>query len=236
LYERGNVGIAIGEQSMATSVIGKGVNRIDGWKKLTGSANYAVDRSPEGMVHSYGVMSTIANGKIVKIDASRAEASEGVVVVFYPGRFPKVYRSPNEDESATTVSEVRPPFEDDRICYAGQFVALVIARTFEQARDAAPLVKIEYAEETPITLWRDNPKVEPQDQSKRGNPEEAFAQAEVKHEATYETPVETHNPMEMHGSVAWWEGPTDSRSTVRRRAWCMSRILWRRCRAFPSIG
>lgn len=191
---------------MATGVIGRETTRIDGWRKVSGHADYAVDHVLDGMLHGYGVMSTIANGRIVKIDAGQAEAAPGVVAVYYSGRFPKLYRSTNDWDTQTTVSESRPPFEDDRVYYAGQFVALVIAHTFEQARDAALLVKVEYTEETPVVEWKDHPKTEQQDQFKRGNPDAAFTQAEVKHEAMYETPVETHNPIELHGSVAWWEG------------------------------
>ena len=191
---------------MATSVIGQGVNRIDGRRKVTGHADYAVDHSLDGLVYGYGVMSTIANGKVVKIDAAEAEAAPGVIAVLHRGNTPPVYRSTNDFEAQTMVGEVRPPFEDDRVYYAGQFVALVVAKTFEQARDASPLVKVTYEEEKPQVDWTDNPKIEPQDEAKRGNPEEAFAHAAVLHEATYLTPDETHNPIEMHGAVASWEG------------------------------
>jgi xanthine dehydrogenase YagR molybdenum-binding subunit len=191
---------------MATSVIGQGVNRIDGRRKVTGHADYAVDHSLDGLVYGYGVMSTIANGRVVKIDATEAEAAPGVIAVLHRGNTPPLYRSTNDFEAQTTVGEVRPPFEDDRVYYAGQFVALVVAKTFEQARDASSLVKVTYEEEKPQVNWTDNPKIEPQDEARRGNPEEAFAHAEVLHEATYLTPDETHNPIEMHGAVARWEG------------------------------
>jgi xanthine dehydrogenase YagR molybdenum-binding subunit len=196
---------------MATTVIGQSVNRIDGHKKVTGQADYAADHHLDGLVHGYGVMSTIANGRVVGIDASVAQTAPGVLAVLHHGNIAPLYRSSNDFETQTTVGEVRPPFEDDRVYYAGQFVALVVAKTFEQARDAAPLVKVSYQEEKPLVSWSDDLKVEPQDEAKRGNPDEAFAHAaadhsQVVHEATYWTPMETHNPIEMHGAVASWEG------------------------------
>jgi xanthine dehydrogenase YagR molybdenum-binding subunit len=127
---------------MATSVIGQAVNRIDGHRKVTGHADYAADHNLEGMVYGYGVMSTIASGRVTGIDTAAAEAAPGVIAVLHRGNIPPLYRSSNDWETQTTVGEVRPPFEDDRVYYAGQFVALVVAKTFEQARDAAPLVKI----------------------------------------------------------------------------------------------
>ena len=196
---------------MATSILGQSVNRVDGRRKVTGHADYAADHALDGLVYGYGVMSTIASGRVIGIDASAAESSTGVLAVLHKGNITPLYRSSNDWETQTMVGEVRPPFEDDRVYYAGQFVALVVAKTFEQARDAAPLVKITCEEEKPLVSWSDNLKTEQQDTAKRGNPDQAFAHAtadplQAVHEATYFTPDETHNPIEMHGAVASWEG------------------------------
>jgi xanthine dehydrogenase YagR molybdenum-binding subunit len=190
----------------ATSVIGKSVNRVDGRKKVTGAADYAVDRVPDRMLWGYGVMSTVGSASSVKVDAAAALAAAGVVAVYHPGNFPKVYRSTNDWEGQTTVGEVRPPLEDDKVYYAGQFVALVLAESFEQARAASALVKVEYAVESPVLSWAEPLKTEPQDSAKRGDPDAAFKAAEVVHEGTYWTPTEVHNPIEMHGAVAEWSG------------------------------
>ena len=196
-------------QEMATtapspSTIGKSPNRIDGQKKVTGAADYAADRVLDGMLYGYGVMSTVASASSVKVDPTAALAAHGVVAVYHHGNVPKLYRSSNDFEAQTMVGEVRPPLEDDRVYYAGQFVALVVAESFEQARAASALVKVSYTEETPIVLWTDNIKTEQQDTAKRGDPDAAFEAAEVLHQATYWTPSETHNPIEMHGAVAQW--------------------------------
>jgi len=117
-----------------TSVIGKAVDRVDGQKKVTGAADYAADRVLDRMVYGYGVMSTVGSASSVKVDATAALEAPGVVAVYHHGNFPKLYRSSNDWEAQTTVGEARPPFEDDKVYYAGQFVALVVAESFEQAR------------------------------------------------------------------------------------------------------
>ncbi len=114
--------------------------------------------------------------------------------------------------------ESRPPFEDETIYYWGQFVALVVAETFEQAQDAAFHVHVEYEEQRPEVRVDEPPhpavaKHGPADKQfesasakySRGDADSAFEQAEVKLDQTYFTPVETHNPMEMHGTIAVWD-------------------------------
>jgi xanthine dehydrogenase YagR molybdenum-binding subunit len=106
------------------------------------------------------------------------------------------------------IDETRPPFEDDVIYYNGQYVALVMAETFEQARAAARAVRVDYDAETPnVSLdLSDGFTDTMHENSKRGDVDAAFASAPVKHEATYVTPIETHNPIELHASVATWDG------------------------------
>jgi xanthine dehydrogenase YagR molybdenum-binding subunit len=191
---------------MAASLLGQGVNRIDGRRKVTGQADYAADHSMDGLVYGYGVMSTIGKGRIVTMDTAAAEAAPGVIAVLHHGNIPHLYRSTNDWDAQSNVGEIRPPFEDEKIYYAGQFIALVVARTFEQARDAAVLVQVTYAEEKPQANWADDLTVEQQDEAKRGDAAAAFEHAEILHEATYWTPAETHNPIEMHGAVASWNG------------------------------
>ena len=104
------------------------------------------------------------------------------------------------------LDERRPPFEDDVVRYYGQYVAVVIAQTFEQADAAASAVKVTYSEETPDVRTHLDPEGEPKVASARGTPDEAFASAAIKLDETYGTPVETHNPIELHASVALWDG------------------------------
>src|SRR6516165_3942294 len=129
-------------------IIGAKVPRIDGALKTTGSARYAVDHSFPNLAHAVAVQSTIGKGRIRSLDASAAEKMPGVLLVLHHGNMEPVFRTfPHQEDG--TISETRPPFEDDKIYYWGQFVALVVAETLEQARAAANAVRLEYDAETP---------------------------------------------------------------------------------------
>lgn len=192
-------------------VIGTGLNRVEGRAKVTGRANYAADNHAAGLVHAYGVVSTIGAGRIESMDLAAAQNAPGVLAILHHRNMPKLYRSPNEFENGTRVGEVRIPFEDETIYYAGQFVALVVAETFEQARAAARLVRVTYRPEKPKLNYFTEERPGDAKESKehpgyqRGQPDEAWVSAPVKVEAMYSLPVEVHNPMEIHASTARWE-------------------------------
>jgi xanthine dehydrogenase YagR molybdenum-binding subunit len=193
--------------SDAANIIGASVPRIDGPLKTTGSALYAVDHDFPGLVHGVAVQSTIGKGRIRSLDVTVAEKMPGVVLIFHQGNMERVYRLfPGQDDGRT--NEARTPFEDNGIYYWGQFVAVVVAETLEQARAAAATVRVEYDLEAPdvrTDLAADfNGKRE--SSWKRGDPDQALGSAPVTIDETYSTPVETHNPMEMHGTVAVWDG------------------------------
>ena len=116
------------------------------------------------------------------------------------------------------VDERRPPFEDDVVRYYGQYVALAVADTFETAKAAADAVRATYMKEKPnvnTDLKADNEPEECSDDIARpasackasaAIPTRAFASAPVKLDQTYVTPTETHNPIELQGTTAIWDG------------------------------
>ncbi|MGD0893012.1 MAG: xanthine dehydrogenase family protein molybdopterin-binding subunit [Terracidiphilus sp.] len=190
----------------AASVIGAAVPRIDGPLKTTGTAQYAVDHNFPGLVHAVAVQSTIASGRIRTLDASAAEKMSGVLLVLHHGNIGPLYRTVPGDQNATN-SEVRSAFEDEIIRHWGQHVAVVVAETLEVATSAAAAVRVEY-EPLPANLRvsLDDYSGKRKSESKRGDPDAAFAAAPVKLDATYITPNEPHNPIELHASVAVWDG------------------------------
>lgn len=200
---------------MNESIIGVPQRRIDGQLKVSGKARYAADHPMVGMLYAYGVYSTIARGQISTLDDAKALKMPGVVSIVHHLNCPTLHRTPATPMDmakileASKVDEFRTPFEDDRVSYPGQFVALVVAQTFEQARAAAHQVSVEYDVAEPITSLTEGLKAQaPQDGAgghTRGTPEPAFASAAKKIDVTYTTPVENHNPMEMHATTAWWE-------------------------------
>ncbi len=191
---------------MSTSVIGEPITRIDGKLKVTGGAKYAADYPIEKLAYGVAVPSTIANGKIARIDSAKAEKMPGVLAVFHHSNFDKLYRPAGAFEELSRPGESRPPFEDENIYYYGQFVALVVADTFQQAQDAAANVHVTYDQKTPLVLLNQATPSNTTLTNKysRGDADSAFPKAPVQLDQTYTTPTETHNPMEMHATIAVW--------------------------------
>jgi xanthine dehydrogenase YagR molybdenum-binding subunit len=189
-------------------VVGSAVTRVDGKLKVTGAARYAVDHPIEGVVFGVPVASTVGLGTIADIDTSVAEKMPGVLGVLHHGNSEPLYRTAGPFERNSIVSEGRLPFQDNRVYYYGQYVALVVADTFERALDAAAHVRVDYQTKKPLARMSDvtTPLGPAHRQYERGDAESAFQNAEVKVDDVYVTPTETHNPMEMHATIAVWNG------------------------------
>jgi len=192
-----------------SDIIGAMVPRVDGPLKTTGVARYASDYNFPGLVYAVPVRSNVASGKILRIDSTAAESLPGVLLVMHHGNVIPLYRNASGGRN----SENRPPFEDETVSYWGQYVAAVVAESFEQAQAAAAAVRVEYEPakfnvdaSLSDTLPPEDQPGGPRVMSHRGDPDAAFASAPVKVDEVYGTPVETHNPMEMHATVAVWDG------------------------------
>jgi len=191
------------------SVIGKKTPRVDGPMKVSGKAMYASDHHFPGMVYAVPVCSTIANGEIQSIDTAAAEKMPGVRAIFHRRNIGRLARAEVNHEFGADMSrldERRPPLEDDVVRYYGQYVALAVADTFAQATAAADAVKVTYREQSPNVDERLAPETNQKVESERGDPGKAFAEAEIQVDQTYGLPPETHNPIELHASVALWDG------------------------------
>ena len=194
-------------QTAAKNLIGTTVPRIDGPLKTSGTAKYSSDHNFPNMVHALPVQATVAKGRIKSMDVSDAEKMRGVLRIYRYGHVPRFYRPNGQDENAH-VDETRPPFEDEVIYYNGQYVAVVFAETIEQARAAARAIRVEYETEKPnvSTDLSEGFNDKMHEVSKRGDVDAGFASAAVKVDQTYVTPIETHNPIELHSTVAVWDG------------------------------
>ena len=201
----------------AHSVIGKPTPRVDGRLKVTGGAKYASDFHFAGLLYAVPVEATIASGRVVKLDTAAAEKMPGVRAIFHRENIGKIFRSAQGPGFEGIVDERRPPFEDDVVRYYGQYIALAVADTFENAKAAADAVRATYAKDKPNVATDlqadDEPDVVATSfaptkrvQSERGKPESAFASAPVKLDQTYVTPTETHNPIELQATTAIWDG------------------------------
>jgi len=193
---------------MATTHIGRPVSRVDGRAKVTGEARYAAEHRAPDLAYGHVVSSAVARGRIASIDASEALALPGVLHVFTHENAPRLPRSARSyrDEVAPEGSPFRP-LGDAEIRYSGQPVALVVAETFELARHAAALVRVDYIREEPRTdLDRERPAAyQPEYRfpppRPRGDAAHALAAAAVRVEAEYRVPAEHHNPMESFAAT-----------------------------------
>jgi xanthine dehydrogenase YagR molybdenum-binding subunit len=218
---------------IASMHLGKPTSRIEGRDKVTGAAKYAGEYNVPGLAHGFVVSSTIAKGRIKRIDTAAAQAVSGVLDVFTHEHRPKFASSDDkyEDDIAPEGSPFRPLY-DDRIAFNAQPIALVVAEELEVARHAASLVRVEYESKAHVTDFdaqrarRSASKKLDGPSHKRGNAKKAFEQAPVRIQAEYRIPVEHHNPMEPYATTAVWEadgritaydktqGPQNSRNYV----------------------
>ncbi|GAB2577903.1 xanthine dehydrogenase family protein molybdopterin-binding subunit [Dyella jejuensis] len=186
-------------------VVGRAHTRIDGPLKVCGVARYSSDFNFPELLHAVPVCATIANGRVASIDASQAARMPGVRKIYTHENIGTFYRA--SKASKAMIDEKRPPLDDDRVRYYGQYVALVVADSFEQATAAARAVNVDYADvQAPSVSTQLSPEKPPEKETERGDPDGAYARAAVKLDHTYSTPVETHNPIELHASLAIWDG------------------------------
>jgi len=201
-----------------TQSIGKPLNRVDGVDKVTGKAKYAGEFNVPDLAYGYVVSSSITKGKITRIDTSDACSLEGVLEIFTHENRPKLawFDMSYKDQDAPPGSPFRP-LEDACIKYSGQPVALVVAETFEVARYAASLIRIEYEAEPHETDLQANTAkarkpasglaslLKPPPPKPRGNFEGEFNAAPVQVSAQYVHGMEHHNPMEMFATTVVYE-------------------------------
>jgi xanthine dehydrogenase YagR molybdenum-binding subunit len=198
------------DQINESKIIGVATRRIDGPLKVSGAAMYASDHHFPGLLYAWPVCATIAKGSIVGIETANAERTTGVVAVYHRANIGKLYRVPPTAGMSLILDERRPPFEDDVVRYYGQYVAVVVAHTVEQARAAAESIKVTYNREKPDAdsklLGSPLTTEKPDEKSKRGDTAAALKSASIKVDAVYSIPVETHNPIELHASLAVYDG------------------------------
>ena len=195
-------------------LIGKPIDRVDGRLKVTGKAPYAHE-VVEGGNAAYGfiVEATIAKGTMASIDTEAAERSPGVMLVMTHKNSP-AQGAWGPIDAKDRYARASPQLANNRVEHFGQAVAFVVAKSFEQARSAARLVKITYAQQKPEAELKPNmAKAEkPDDQfgqktdSVVGNFDSAFASAAIKVDSTFTTPAHIHAQMEPHATVAYWKG------------------------------
>lgn len=189
-------------------VVGQPVDRIDGPFKTSGTALYAYERHDVARNPAYGhvVGATVAKGRIASMDLTAARAAPGVLAIVTARNAGKI----NKGKFNTAMLLGGPEIQ-----HYHQAVALVVARTFEQARAAAELVKVTYTTTPGAFVLADKkdgaPKAKPDEntgptETSVGDFAGAFAAAPVQLDTTYTTPDQSHAMMEPHATMAAWEG------------------------------
>ena len=194
--------------------MGKPEPRIDGRLKVTGEARYGSDFRVANPAYAFLVTSAIAKGRITAMNLTEAKAVPGVLEIFYHANIGELkngselkmieYRSGGGGPTSS-IQDFGP-----EIKYGGQIIALVVAETFEAAREAAHRVHVTYQAEQPSATF-DSPGVSEEDISKQkdvpqaGDAEAAYGAAQVKLEAEYETPTQHHNPIELFTTTCVWQ-------------------------------
>jgi xanthine dehydrogenase YagR molybdenum-binding subunit len=201
-------------------IVGTPINRVDGPLKVTGGARYSAEIPIAELTYGVIVQSEIARGTIAHMDVREAEQLAGVLTVMTPDNTPElesVQKFEREGgKGPRPTGRALSLFQDDRVHYNGQPIAVVIAESFEIATHAASLVRTTYHADTPTIgmvgalssaypytqkiYGRESPT------SRRGDLQTGLAAADTRIDVVYTTPMETHNPMEMHATIAAWEG------------------------------
>ena len=193
------------------SSAGQALTRRDGRLKVTGAATYAADNRPDGLLHAVLATAGIAKGRVAHLDVAAAEAHSGVVKVYTPGNAPKLAISP--DEKIHPFVWRMETLTDDRVRYAGQPIALVLAETLEAATEGARLLAPRYASE-PHRVTLDDAEPFDTDTTAFGRPAahssgdvDAAREGAARHVlTTVETSAQYHNALEPHAITARWEG------------------------------
>ncbi|MER5527752.1 xanthine dehydrogenase family protein molybdopterin-binding subunit [Streptomyces sp. NPDC002677] len=193
--------------------VGTAHTRVEGRDKVTGAARYAAEIPFAELAHGWLVLSTVARGRIRAVETDAVLAMPGVLTVLHHGNAPHL----DTDYDGLMGNKPDPSialFQHDRVPHAGWPVALVVAETSEQAREAAEALVVHYDREPHDIAFADGrpdaytaayvPNAAAV--TAKGDLEAELARSAVVVDAEYTTPEEHHNPMEPHAATAHWDG------------------------------
>jgi xanthine dehydrogenase YagR molybdenum-binding subunit len=188
-------------------------HRYEGISKVTGTAKYVAEFtepfSRKDLAYAFIVQSTIPNGSIASMDTKLAERAPGVLAILTPFNAPKLPGVKPQPPATRRLSLL----QDTDVHYNGEPIAVVVASSLDEAKYAARLLKITYTPKPAKLNFMDrlgearkpkNPGKEPEDKAV-GDFNTAFSSAAVTVDETYITPIQNHNPMEPHATIAWWQ-------------------------------
>ncbi|WP_126172571.1 xanthine dehydrogenase family protein molybdopterin-binding subunit [Altericroceibacterium xinjiangense] len=187
----------------AQGVIGKPLDRPDGPAKVTGRATYAAEHDIPNCAEGVLVLASISKGEVLGFDEEEVLALPGVIAVISDERM--IARSAQGGANEAPVQKVR------NVEYFGQPIALVVAETGPQAQHAAERLKVRYRVEDRdnVAINPDEAKAEPhKEPTIQGDIDHAMKEAAHAVDLTYTTQGQVSAAMEMHASIAEWDGHT----------------------------
>ena len=193
--------------------MGAPLPRVDAHAKVTGAARYPSDQPIGNAAYGFLKTSAIAKGRISAIDEAPARAVPGVLDILTYRNASQIRALKIFNDGGTGSTSIAP-LSGPKIWHDGQIVALVVAETFEAAREAAHRLRIDYAIEAPsatfgsvgVTMQAAADASKKHDDPKVGDAEAAFAAAPFQVDAHYSTPTQHHNPMELFTTTCLWQG------------------------------
>jgi xanthine dehydrogenase YagR molybdenum-binding subunit len=194
--------------------IGAPINRTDAWAKVSGAARYTAEHQVEGLTHAVLVTSTIPSGRVLRIDDSAAREVPGVLLVMTPQNAMRLPQETKDGKLQPPIGRRLTLLQEDDVYYNNQPIAMVVADTYEHAREAAARLRIEYErkdavldfEQAKQSLHPPEKVLSEDTDTERGNLHDGLLASSVRVDATYTTPTENHNPLETHATIAEWNG------------------------------
>ena len=190
-------------------LVGRPAIRIDGRAKITGRALYPSDEPVADPAYAFLVTSAIARGRVAGFDLDAAWAVPGMLDILTHENVGGEAKPPKQQSGGETTTTM----QSDRVWHDGQIIAVVVADSFEAAREAAFRIHVRYEEEKPsATFGSAGAEGEPRDDGEHedftvGDADAAFAASAVKIDAEYGTPTQHHNPIELFTTTCIWNGP-----------------------------
>ncbi|MET7845271.1 xanthine dehydrogenase family protein molybdopterin-binding subunit [Streptomyces sp. NPDC005356] len=192
-----------------TGTVGASYTRVEGLEKVTGAARYAGDVPAAELAHGWLVLSTVARGRIRSVESDPVRGMPGVLAVLHHGNAPRV--DGNYIGMLGRPDPIVEVFQHDRVPFVGWPVALVVAETTEQAREAAEALVVRYDEEPhDVAFSAGHAGIYTPDGDgmlvEKGDLAAELAASVHVVDAEYTTPEEHHGTMEPHAAMARWDG------------------------------
>ena len=193
--------------------MGQAIARVDARAKVTGTARFASDMAVNNPAYAYLVTSTIARGRITGFDQAAARSVPGVLDILTHLNRPPLLPVKHFFAGGSAITAT-PALAGPEVAHDGQIIAMVLADSFEAAREAAHRLVVRYQRQAPAATFGSSGLVEqrtvdvlPERKDPGlGNAEAALRSSPVVHDAEYATPTQHHNPMELFATTAVWQG------------------------------